>query len=522
MPAELARTLYSVAAVLLAASLMAIHRGAGSVTHYPVTLPGGIPAIVYEPGPPRDIYRDAPSDRRYPVVVLAHGFSASKAVMDVLARRLSRAGYAVITFDFRGHAFNSTPFGYGWAREGLYEDLDKVVLYASAQPQFDFERLILVGHSMGGGAVLGYASRHPGAAAVVGISAGGRPDGPYPLPNTLLIWASGDPRSIRANQRSIGARLADLERLVLERTYGDPLRGSAVRISEVDRNDHLTILYSAEAARRILSWLRETVQPPPDGPVQPASDGRLAWAGLGLLCAVVLLFGAARVLAPAPGGGTRERSVDAREALLQLFGAHLATLVLLGGVDPLLGGGMLGLVPLVGGAELVAFFLVSGLSLFGLALLRGGPRLRLAPNGHEIVAAATLTLGVYVVLVAVLSPFWDLRLAPHRIPCAVGTMLLCLPFFLATDWSLRGDTRTRRWLSPLGKLVTFLFIVGGAVVGLLPFVLLLALGPLACMVVLFEMVGARVVRVNPEPWVPALVQAALTGWIVAALFPVAV
>jgi dienelactone hydrolase len=369
MPAVLARAAYSVAAVLLAASLLAIHRGAGSVAHSPVTLPGGIPAVVYEPGPPRDVHREAEPGRRYPVVVLAHGFSGSKGVMGVLARRLARAGYAVITFDFRGHAFNPAPFGYGWPLEGLYEDLDQVVRYASTRPQFDVERLVLAGHSMGGSAVLGYASRFPGAAAVVGISGGVVPDGPYPLPSTLLLWASGDPQRTREKLRSIGARLADLERLVLERTYGDPRRGTAVKISEVDRNDHLTILYSEEAARRILAWLSDTVQPPPDAPVDPASDGRLAWVGLGLVCAFVLLFGAPRVLVPAPSVGTRDRSVDAREGLLQLIGALLATLVLLGGVDPELGGGMLGLIPLVGGAELVAFFLVSGLGLFVLVLL---------------------------------------------------------------------------------------------------------------------------------------------------------
>jgi dienelactone hydrolase len=520
MPTVLARAVYSVAAVVLAASLLGIHRGAGSVTHYPVTLPGGIPAVVYEPGPPRDLFQPPPPGQRYPVVVLAHGFSASKGGMDVLARRLARAGYAVITFDFRGHGFNPAPFG--WGLKGLYEDLANVVLYASSQARFDFERLVVAGHSMGGGAVLGYAARSPGAAAVVGISGGVTPDGPYPLPSTLLIWASSDPQRIRENLRSIGARLADLERLVLERTYGDPERGNAVRLSEVDGNDHLTILYSEEAARRILSWLRETVRPPPDAAMGSASDGRLAWAGLGLVAALVLLFGAARALAPAPGSGARAHPVDARRGLLQLIGAHLVALVLLGAVDPRMGGGLIGLIPLVAGADLVAFYLVSGVCLFGLILVRGDHGPRLAPNGRELVAAAVLTLVVYVVLVATLSPFWDLRLAAHRIPWAAGVTALCVPFFLATEWSLRGDARTRRWLSPIGKALTFLFIVGGAVSGLLPFILLLALGPLVFLFAMFEFVAIRIGRVNPEPWVPALVQAVWTGWIVAALFPVAV
>jgi dienelactone hydrolase len=521
MPAVLARSVYLAAAVVLAASLMAIRISTRDASRYPTTLPGGIPAVIYEPGPPRSLDAPIPEGRRLPVFVLAHGFSGNKGEMATLGLRLARAGFAVITFDFRGHGWNPAPFGYGSPREALYEDVEAAVRYASSRPDFDVERLVLAGHSMGGGAVLGYASHEAGAAAVVDISGVGSPDGPYPVPNALLIWASGDPRFIREHQRKVGAELAGLERLVLDRTYGEPRRGSAVRISEVEGANHLTILYSEEAARRIVSWLNEVLVPGPKEAASPRSDGRVAWVLLGLVSAGVLLFGAPRLLAPIFPGRSRDLPGPLRTTLFQLGACHAAALLVLSGVDPQAGGGPFGATPIVGGAELLTFLFLSGVLLCGFALVRGRAASPQLPTGGEIFASGALAVAGYVLLVAVVFPLWDLRIAPHRMVWAGAGALLSLPFYLGTEWTLRGDGREHRWHSPLGKVLTLLFVLGGTLLGLLPDVVLMALGAVIVLFVLFELVGVQLARARAGPWVPALVQAAWTGWLIGALLPIA-
>jgi dienelactone hydrolase len=385
MPTVLARGIYLGAALVLGVSLFGIRAGTRDVAHQAVTLPGGIPAIVYEPGPMRGYGESPPTDSRYPVVILAHGFAANKGVMGVLARRLARAGYAVVTFDFRGHGMNRAPLESGRSGEGLYEDLEAAVWYAATRPHFDVERLVLAGHSMGAGAVLGYAAREPGAAAVVAISGGGATDGPYDIPNPLLIWASGDPQSMRTRLRAVGARLAGLERLVLDRLYGDRARGTAVRITEVDGTDHVTILYSREAARRIVAWLDESVGPFPDGRRPPGGDGRLIWVALGLLSALVLVFGATRLLGDSlpPSASPPRPASGPSTPLLELVGGHAIAVVGLAAFDPEAGGGTLSVLPVRAGEELAAFFLLSGLGFLSLLLIRGALPPRVGPRASR-------------------------------------------------------------------------------------------------------------------------------------------
>lgn len=520
MPTVLARGIYLVAALLLGVSLFGIRAGTRDVAHYAATLPGGIPAVVYEPGPMRGYGELPPNDRRYPVVILAHGFASNKGAMGVLARHLARAGYAVVTFDFRGHGMNRSPLGAGRSGEGLFEDLDAAVWYAANRPHFDMERLVLAGHSMGAGAVLGYAAREPGAAAVVAISGGGAVDGPYRIPNPLLIWASGDPQRMRMRLREAGARLAGLERLVLDRLYGDPARGTAVRMTEVDGTDHLTILYSQEAARRIVAWLDEAAGPEPPDRRPPGADGRLLWAILGLVSALVLVFGAAGVL----GDALPPSDVPARPAcgpsipLLELAGAHAIAVVILAARDPEAGGGALSLLPLHAGEDLAAFFLLSGLAFLSLLLLRSAAPGRAAPRGRAVLAGGAIALGGYVLLVSTLSPFWDLRIFPHRLLWVLFGAVLTAPFFLATEWRLRGEG-LGPWLSPLGKVVTLAFIGGGAMLGLLPFVVLLGLGGLIGLFFLYELVAIRLAGRTPDPWPAVVVQALWSGWFIGGIFP---
>ncbi|MEE8556602.1 MAG: alpha/beta fold hydrolase [Myxococcota bacterium] len=517
MPPVLARLVYLGAALLFVASVLAIRSGQENLHRYAAVLGRDVPAVVYEPRAPLDWGETARADRRFPVVVLAHGALVNKGIMAVLARRLAHAGYAVVTFDFQGHGWNRNRLRPGWPGEALEEDIAAAVRYAVTRPQFDAERLVLAGHSTGAGAVLRYASRNPGAAAVVAVSGGEPPLGPYAPPNTLLVWATGDPVQIRERGREVGAKLAGLERLVMDRTYGDPQRGTAVRISEVGGTDTLTILYSADAARRIVRWLDETLGVP-EFRRERLSNARIAWAPVGLLSAVVLLFGLLRLMGPHivrqdPG------ATPTPERLLLLLIAHLVALLLMAGIDPRATAGSPDLLPVSGGATLGGFFALSSVG-FGLLLLARRVPLPRPPRGPDLLGAGVILLVGYALFVSPLFPLLDLRLAPHRVPWALVLGALTTPFYLIVEEALRGDGQTARWISPVGRLVTLGFIMGGTMLGILPPVLLLATGVIVLLFALFEILSLRLARLRAGPWITALVHGGLTGWVVAALLPI--
>lgn len=86
----------------------------------------------------------------HPTVVLCHGLPGLEKNLD-LAQAIRRAGWTVITFNYRG----------SWGSPGAYrfaqnlEDADAVLAFArdpanAARLRIDPERLVIMGHSMGG------------------------------------------------------------------------------------------------------------------------------------------------------------------------------------------------------------------------------------------------------------------------------------------------------------------------------------------------------------------------------------
>lgn len=516
----LARALTLVFALLLAVALVGLRRATHDVVHYRATLPGDVPAVVYEPGPPRAWGAPPPrGTERMPAIVLAHGFSSSKGMMSTLARHFARAGYAVVAFDARGHGENANPFQRSPDGAGLdvWMDAAAAIEFARGHPRFDPDRVFAIGHSMGAAAVLEAGSREPSLAGVVAISGAQKPSGPYRVPNVFLIWAQGDPASLREHAGALGAELAGLERLVLDRSYGDAERGEAVRASEVDGVDHLTILYSQEAARRVIEWL-DPLASRTSPPVQ--SDGRLLWVVLGFLGFVGLLPPLARVLAtlvpvePAP-------APDRPLARLGAFAAALAAaLVLLAGADAYTGAEPARFVPVMGARDLFAFFAASGL-LLAAPLARSG-RLRgrgLRAPRTWLVAALTSAFG-YVALGSAVAPLTDLWLAPHRLGPAVLGALLAIPYFASSELLLRGSGARGALLPIAGKLLTLAALAGGAMLGLVSFIVILALGSFAILFVVFEITAWSFARHSANPWPAVLAQSAWTGWTLAATFPI--
>jgi pimeloyl-ACP methyl ester carboxylesterase len=116
----------------------------------------GVELAVHVEGP-----SDAPT-----ALVLAHGFSmrSSDSRLTAVAGGLARSGYAVYTFDFRGHGMSGGIFTLG---EHEVLDVDAVVRMAREHGHC---RVVVIGASMGGFVALRHAALLGGEDAVVAIS----------------------------------------------------------------------------------------------------------------------------------------------------------------------------------------------------------------------------------------------------------------------------------------------------------------------------------------------------------------
>ncbi len=519
MPAVIAKIVYALAGVALAFSLVGLNRASRDVQHMSVVLPGGVPAVVWEPSPPLSFGETPSFDPPAPVVILCHGLAGDTAMTSSLARAIAKSGYAVIALDFRGHGRNRNPFEVSGDAKQLREDIDAALLFARTQPRFDGQRIALAGHSMGAFAVLAHAQQDPGVAAVVAISGMSRGRGAYAPPNALLIWATGDPAGIRKGAREYAARLAGLEQLVGDKTYGEPERGTGVRMSEVPGVDHITVLYSPEAARRIVAWLGETLGPGAGTPETPVLDARIPFSALGLTAVLVLGFGLPRFVAPlAPRIGLAPIARPLAHLLL-LVVALVGAVLVLAGVDSLASPGPFAFVPFAIGRELFGFFALAGSFLLALGARRRAASADGLSDARTWLAAGTLFLALYAVIGILMSPFYDLFPAPHRLPGCLLATALVLPYFGASELLLRGAGRTGLWLPAVGKLVTLFVVAVGTLTGLLPFLIFLGILPIALFFAFFEIVAIRIGRCMPGPWIAALFQSAFVGFALGAIFP---
>jgi len=92
-----------------------------------------------------------------PAVVLCHGITATRRYVLHGSNALPRAGYAVTTYDARGHGESDpAPTGEGYGYLELVGDLERVVAAQVGEGRF-----ILGGHSMGAHTAMAYALRHP-------------------------------------------------------------------------------------------------------------------------------------------------------------------------------------------------------------------------------------------------------------------------------------------------------------------------------------------------------------------------
>ncbi|KRF19212.1 alpha/beta hydrolase [Nocardioides sp. Soil797] len=114
------------------------------------------------------VYRPAGQDQVTPVVVMAHGFGAVRALrLYAYAEEFAAAGYAVAVFDYRGFGDSA-----GTPRQVLdvpmqHQDWRAALAYARALPGIDPERVVAWGTSFAGGHVISVAGQGEPLAAII-------------------------------------------------------------------------------------------------------------------------------------------------------------------------------------------------------------------------------------------------------------------------------------------------------------------------------------------------------------------
>src|SRR5260370_12961879 len=286
----------SITIILVALFIIAVARVArlenGGTPHAFVMLPGQEPATMYLPGPGYPFYTQFHKRvaERPAAVVLIHGFSGDRRLMSTLARRLAENGYGVLAIDVNGHGENRNPFNGGEAEtDNLRDDVKKAVDYLRSSDLVDGSRIVVMGHSMGAGAALDYATNDPNLKGAVMIS-GGWVLGPVRPKNALFIFAENDPdEPIQGTSIALATHLADVPKIELGKTYGDFAQGNAVEAVRVPGVNHVTIITSPEAATTIVKWLDSSFGTVRAGAIE-LKDPRQRTQRLAMLLCQILLI----------------------------------------------------------------------------------------------------------------------------------------------------------------------------------------------------------------------------------------
>lgn len=121
------------------------------------------------PGGLRVHYRDE-GPREAPVVVLAHGFSASLHAWEPWVARLG-GEYRIVTLDLPGHGLTRAPSDFQASTDRSVAVVDQLTR------KLGIERFVVGGNSMGGGVAWNYALAHPDRVrGLILVDAAGWPD----------------------------------------------------------------------------------------------------------------------------------------------------------------------------------------------------------------------------------------------------------------------------------------------------------------------------------------------------------
>lgn len=260
------------AALAVAASLLGFARDRQGATGH---------AIMVD-GTPATIFRS--SAAQAPVVLIAHGFAGSQALMQAFAWTIARSGMIAVTFDFLGHGEHPSPLG-GSVTEisGATRSLvAQTARMAAEARRIGDGRVALLGHSMASDVIIRLAVAEPDIAATVAISAFSRAATPSGPRNLLLIAGEWEGFLRAEALRLVGQVSGPSPQEGV--TYGGFESGDARRFVVAPHVEHVGVLYSAASLAESAIWLKAAF-----GLAGPAAPPDRAGLWIALLLAGLIL-----------------------------------------------------------------------------------------------------------------------------------------------------------------------------------------------------------------------------------------
>lgn len=247
---------------------------------------------------PVTVYQRAGTDG--PVVVISHGFSGSRRMMEAFSLSLARAGYTAVAFDFPGHGDNRTPMSaeivdLSGATRQLMATLETVIDESRRLTQDD-RAIAVLGHSMATDIIVRQALRDDRIGAVIAVS----------MYSEAVTANAPEELLVVSGQFEPGLRQVALEVLrqvdpqaseddIVTSPDGAVRRGALVAPSV----EHVGVLYSPTSLRAAVDWLDRAY----DRTSASEVAGTGGAIGLVLVGAIFLFWPLSRLVrkAPAPG-----------------------------------------------------------------------------------------------------------------------------------------------------------------------------------------------------------------------------
>jgi dienelactone hydrolase len=452
-------------------------------------------------------------------IVVAHGFAGSRSLMRSWGLALARNGYVVALPDLAGHGANPRALDRRGEADAHLTEVLRAVEVLVEQGGVPPDRIGLLGHSMGSGAVLRAGIAAPQrVAAVVAVSPTDAAVTPT-RPRELLLLAGSLEGAFVANAEDLLARAGG--------ATGEPGDAPTARDLQIITGvEHVSILFSPTAHAASIAWLDAAFDRSSPGRDGPALVGWWAVFLAGSL--TVWRAGAPSLLGAAVGSRAlvaRPRDIVSRHGRTStgwtstrrdLLGASLgalsatAVLAIVGLVAPI---GALG--GMAVGPVLALWFGLAG-AVWWLIGARPG-RLTWA----DAVGGAVL-LGVLVLAFGLLAPAVWLPWFP-----ILGRAVFIPPLAAAiVPWTVMvtAGLRDRRGWAAVGwwAVTSAIMVIGIATAAVsvpgIGFVLLLLplLPPLLALIVAVTTPWTRAVG---TAWAPGLAAAVFLGWTMAVLFP---